>query len=261
MEQKKVKGSNITYKTKKKEVTKKSKNINLGVNSCFDVGDIAYILSDKEYNSLTNDSGAITELEQQITVLTNRCNDLLNSNKELSDKVTAYDKQLTNDNKTITELKQQIEVLSNRCDDLQSNNKDLSDKVTNYENEITSLNHLINSKDKAIADITSDVEKYQQTKQDLEIAIKENKELISDVKDRDNYINYLERVQSDSRVLIQYLNLYLEQYQQRNIIKRLANSDVDMTKPILNYIDFKGNVSDDITVPLIDVPKKEFNSD
>lgn len=221
MEQKQVKGSNSTYyhKKKKKEIKTTSKYINLGVNSLFNVDDIAYILSDEEYNSLTNDS------------------------------------------KEIKELKQQIDVLTNKCDDLLSSNKNLSDKVTAYENEITSLNQLISSKDKEISDNKINIEKYQQTKEKLEIANKENKELISNVVDRDNYINYLERVQSDYRVLIQYLNLYLEQYQQRNIIKRIANSDIDITKPTLNYIDFKGNLSDNVTAPLIDVPKKEFDSD
>lgn len=221
MEQKQVKGSNSTYynKSKKKEVKTTSKYINLGVNSLFNVDDMAYILSDKEYNSLTNDNKEIKELKQQIDVLTNRYNDLLSINKELSDKVTAYD------------------------------------------NEITSLNQMISSKDKEISDNKINIEKYQQTKEDLEIANKENKELISDVMDRDNYINYLERVQSDYRVLIQYFNLYLEQYQQRNIIKRVTNADVDITKPTLNYIDFKGNISDNVSAPLIEVPKKEFDSD
>lgn len=221
MEQKQVKGSNSTYynKSKKKEVKTTSKYINLGVNSLFNVDDMAYILSDKEYNSLTNDNKEIKELKQQIDVLTNRCNDLLSSNKELSDKVTAYD------------------------------------------NEITSLNQRISSKDKEISDNNINIEKYQQAKKDLEIANQENKELISDVMDRDNYINYLERVQSDYRVLIQYFNLYLEQYQQRNIIKRVTNADVDITKPTLNYIDFKGNISDNVSAPLIEVPKKEFDSD
>ena len=149
MEQKQVKGSNSTYynKSKKKEVKTTSKYINLGVNSLFNVDDMAYILSDKEYNRLTNDNKEIKELKQQIEVLTNRCNDLLSSNKELSDKVTVYD------------------------------------------NEITSLNQMISSKDKEISDNKINIEKYQQTKEDLEIANKENKELISFINDSDSISN------------------------------------------------------------------------
>lgn len=56
MEQSQIKGSITTYfkKSENKNIERISKYINLGVNSKFNVNDVAYVLNETEYNILTN---------------------------------------------------------------------------------------------------------------------------------------------------------------------------------------------------------------
>ena len=222
MEQKEVRGSKTSYynKSEKKTIERISKLINLGVNSPFNVGDIAYILSDDEY-------------------------------KELIDNNTGND-----------ELMNDIKRLSDDNNKLDATNKELSDKVAALSDEVASLTAMISEQEQELNKYSDlDIDKLNQSINDLEIA---NKELSSKVTNRDEYIIYLELLQSDYKLLIQYLNICNDLQDKRNVFNRLINKDVasDIDKPTLELIDFKGNVSDKENAPIINITSnKDVNSE
>ena len=232
MEQKKIKGTKKTQKNKNETITKCNRYINLGVNSTFNVGDDAYILSETEYTSLT-------------------------------DKATANDDAIISELKeTITEKEKEIANLTAKITTLETSNKDLTNQVGNIsklQQENTELNNLIRSKEKELAKYTAiDIDKLQQKATELET---ENKELSNKVTNRDEYIIYLELLQTDYKLLVQHLNNYLSLYKHRNIINRVINKDVasDIDKPQLEMMDFKGNISDEAKAPIIVIDKSNVN--
>ena len=81
MEQKKIKGSKSSYykQSEKRNIERTSKYINLGVNSAFDVGDIAFILSETEYTNLNE--LANTDATKEIAKLNETISDL---NKQIT---------------------------------------------------------------------------------------------------------------------------------------------------------------------------------
>ena len=222
MEQKKVKGSKTSYynKSEKKKIERVSKQVNLGVNSAFDVGDIAYVLSDDEYKELIDNNTGNDELMNDI-------------------------KQLRDDN--------------NKLD---ATNKELSDKVAALSDEVASLTAMISEQEQELNKYSNiDIDKLNQSINKLEIA---NKELSSKVTNRDEYIIYLELLQSDYKLLIQYLNICNDLKDKRNFFNRMINKDVasDVDKPSLDLIDFKGNVSDKENAPIIHInSNKDVNSE
>ena len=238
MEQTKIKGNKSSYfkKSENKTIETISKIANLGVNSCFDVGDVVYVLSETEYNDLME------------TVNTDDA------------------KEIAKLNETITLLKKEINTLTDDNNKLQATNKELTNTIGNNESDIsklqqekTELNDLILSKEKELSKYDAiDVEKLQQENTDFETT---NKELLEKVTNRDEYIIYLELLQSDFKLLVQYLNTSLTLQKQRNFFNRVINKDVasDIDKPQLELIDFKGNVSDDADAPINAIVKSKPN--
>lgn len=219
MEQKQIKGSQANYYSEKEKrvIERVSKYINLGVNSAFDVGDIAHILSDVEYR------------------------EVLEEIKQLKDSNNVLDA----DNKA---LKEQL--------------NSLSDEVTTYENEIQQHKNEIDKLNLTIMEQEQELNKYSNI--DIDMLQQSIKELSDRVTNRDEYIIYLELLQSDYKVLIQYLNICKDLQDNRNAFNRLLNKDAtsDIDKPTLELINFDGSVIDKKNAPIININhKKDVNSE
>lgn len=229
MEQKKITGSKSSYysKSEKRNIERTSKKVNLGVNSAFDVGDVAYVLSETEYNDLIK--------------LTN----------------TDATKEITKLNETIKELNNKLNSLTNDNETLNNANKDLSVINSNLEKEISQLKDLIYNKDKELTKYNAiDVDKLQQLTTELETT---NKELNTEIKTKTDYIVYMEQMQTDFVKLLSYYNDYFKTYKNRNILKRIANTDVnsDIDKPMLKHLDLKGNPINKEDAPTIPIAKTD----
>ena len=227
MEQKKIKANKSKYykKSENKTVETTSKYINLGVNTAFNVGDIAFILNETEYNDLNNIAN--TDNAKEIAKL-----------KE-----------------TITELNKQIAKLTDDKETLTTTNNDLANKLATSETQITELNNRIRQTEKELSKYTAiNVDDLQQKATELETS---NNELNKEIKTKTDYIVYLEQLQTDFVKLIAYYNLYFETYKHRNILKRIANTDVnsDIDKPMLKHLDFKGNPTNKDNAPIIATAK------
>lgn len=227
MEQKKIKGSKSSYykQSEKRNIERTSKYINLGVNSAFDVGDVAFILSETEYTNL---------------------NELAN---------TDATKEIAKLKETITELNKQIANLTDDKETLTTTNNDLANKLATSETQITELNNRIRQTEKELSKYTAiNVDDLQQKATELETS---NNELNKEIKTKTDYIVYLEQLQTDYTKLIAYHKLYFETYKHRNILKRIANTDVnsDIDKPMLKHLDFKGNPTNKDNAPIIATAK------
>lgn len=231
MEQSRIKGKPSSYykKSENKTIEKISKYINLGVNSEFNVNDVAYVLSETEYTDLT---GAVN---------------------------TDAVKELTELKETLRVKETEITKLTDKITTLEASNKELSDTIGATETQLSELRQLIQQKEKELSKYSNiDVDKLQQIATELETT---NKELLGKVTNRDEYIIYLELLQTDYKVLVQYLNTSLMLHKQRNLINRVINKDVasDMDKPQLEMIDSKGNVLADAEAPIITLNKDKVN--
>lgn len=214
MEQKKIKGTKKTQKNKNETITKCNRYINLGVNSTFEVGATAYILSETEYNDL-NDKANVND-DNNIT--------------ELKELLTDKEKEIAKLNDTITTL--------------ETSNNDLTVKVGAYETDISQLNLLIQQKETELSKYTAiDIDKLTNDKETLET---ENKELSKQLGIKTDYIVYLEQLQTDYKELINY-------FRNKNFLTPLLNaiglSDID--KPQLKHIDMKGNKTDKNNEPIL----------
>lgn len=234
MEQKKIKANKSKYykKSENKTVETTSKYINLGVNTAFNVGDIAFILNETEYNDLNN--------------ITN----------------TDNAKEIAKLKETISDLNKQIAILTDENKTISKTNSKLTATVGVNESEISKLNNLIHSKDKELAKYNGvNVDDLQHKATELETT---NKELNTEIKTKTDYIVYLEQLQTDYTKLIAYHRLYFKSYKHRNILKRIANTDVtsDIDKPMLKHLDFKGNPTNKENAPIIATAKpNETKSD
>lgn len=238
MEQTQIKGNKSSYfkKSENKTIETISKIANLGVNSSFNVGDVVNVLSETEYNNLIETAN--TDDAKEIVKL----------------------------NETITRLKKELNTLTDDNNKLKATNKELLNTINNNETDInklqqenTELTNTIRSKDKELTKYTAiDIDKLQQDNKNLETT---NKELLGKVVNRDEYIVYLELLQTDYKLLVQYLNTSLTLQKQRNFIDRVINKDVisDIDKPQLELMDFKGNISDDAKAPINAIVKNKPN--
>ena len=214
-----IKGNKSSYykKTEKKTVTTTSKYVNLGVNSLFDVGDIVYVLGDKEYDDLT--SSNIDVLMNEIEQLKEENRTLKDSNNVLSDKLTASDNEIITLNATITMQEKKlskyndvdIDQLNQSIMELNNKNGRLHDEKDNLQNEKDKLN--------------------------------------KEIHDKDDEIKHMGEVQADYRVLIQYLNDYINQQHNRHIFQRIINTIVELDRPALQQIDFNGDIKESVTIP------------
>lgn len=234
MEQKQIRGSKSSYykQSENKNIEKTSKYINLGVNSAFDVGDIAFILSETEYTNL---------------------NELAN---------TDATKEIAKLNETISDLNKQITNLTNENTSLETINKSLSDANSELETKVSELNNTIQQTEKELSKYTAiNVDDLQQKATELETS---NNELNKEIKTKTDYIVYLEQLQTDYTKLIAYHRLYFETYKHRNILKRIANTDVNsnIDKPMLKHLDLKGNPTNKDNAPIIATVKpNDVNSE
>lgn len=213
MEQSQIKGSTTTYfkKSENKNIERISKYINLGVNSKFNVNDVAYVLNETEYNNLIDKANTdavkqiaklnetISELNKQITNLTDDKETLINTNNKLSNKLATYETQ-------ITELKQMNQQTAQE-------NKTLTNQLNKY--------------------VNIDVDKLQMKTETL---TDENKDLLINIKEMDKYIIYLEQLQTDYKELINY-------NRNKNFLTPLLNAIglSDVVKPQLKHLDMKGH--------------------
>lgn len=223
MEQKQIKGSKSSYykQSEKKNIERTSKYINLGVNTAFDVGDIAFILSETEYTNL---------------------NELAN---------TDATKEIATLNETISDLNKQITKLTNENTSLETTNKSLSNANSGLETKVSELNNTIHQKEKELSKyIAINIDNLQQKTTELKTS---NNELNKEIKTKTDYIVYLEQLQTDYVKLIAYYRLYFKTYKHRNILKRITNTDVnsDIDKPMLKHLDFKGNPTNKDNSPII----------
>lgn len=224
MEQKRIKGKQTSYykKSENKEIVRISKYINLGVNSAFDVDDTVIVLSAPEYDDLLS----------------------------LANTDTA--KAIAKNDETISELNNIVAKVTEDNNRLEFANMELLNTITDNETKLSELQAMVTELQVKLSKYDAiDVEHLQDMVNSLE---SNNTDLLNKVTNRDEYIIYLELLQTEYKLLLQYLNSYLKLYKQRGLINRIANKDVtDIDKPQLEMIDFKGNVSDDAKAPIITV--------
>lgn len=216
MEQSQIKGKLSSYykQSENKTIEKTSKYINLGVNSSFDVGELAYILSETEYNDLTEIAN--TDTAKHIATLT----------------------------ETISELRTDIATLTDENNKLKASNNELVNTVGANETELSELRQLIQQKEKELSKYTAiDVETLQQKATELET---ENKELNKQLGIKTDYIVYLEQLQTDYKELINY-------QRNKKFLTPLLNAIglTDIAKPQLKHLDMKGHLITSKNEPIL----------
>lgn len=122
-----IKGNKTTYfnKTENKEVVKYSKYLNLGVNSCFDIGADVVIIAKKDYDNLINTNSNDVELMETI--------------KELSNTIDDKDKTIATLTNEVAELNNEIRTIGNSNTNNATRIADLTNELKAVELELTAI--------------------------------------------------------------------------------------------------------------------------